>query len=119
MSTLLSLPWGRKEGDVSVVILLAAHCARAQRQTFQQRGKELGSGENHPPHPLPAPAMAAPSTSEAWVDQEMVPKSLSHPRLFHRSSTEWCEDRNRSILWYFGVSSHLVHSGAAPTSKKG
>lgn len=56
---------------------------RAQRQTFQQQGKE------HPPAPatrshgrtgglLPTPA---PSASEAWLDCEIVPKSLLHPRL--------------------------------------
>lgn len=104
---------------MSAVMFLAEHCARAQRQTFQQWVKELGSSENHPSHPLPAPAMAAPSTSDVWVDQEMVPKSLPHPGLFHHSSTEWCEDGNSSILWYFRVYSHLVHSRAAPTSKKG
>lgn len=44
------------------------HCARAQRQTFQQRGKELGRGEEHPPpptrlfcHPQPRPCWAAAS----------------------------------------------------------
>lgn len=85
---------------------------RAQRQTFQQQEKELGPGGNHPPS-----TRAASRTSEAWPDQEIVPKNLLHPMFFpHCAGTEQPEDRNSSVPWSFGVFSE---SGDTPTPNKG
>lgn len=69
--------WGLDPSAKRRMVTVACH---AQHQTFQW-GKELGPGEKQPPATamlggcLPCPNL------EAWLDQEMVPKSLLLPRL--------------------------------------